>query len=225
MPPSPELSSRVARPKGRITTSGAWAVALAAIALGAACAGPPIPAPIEGLPICADFDLGHTKMEGTLRRPVRLRLLDGKEQVSKIMIFGARRAEDIKPRTFVADTNAEYNVEWAQCENERAPRSVQELARETGKAKDKLRESETAYECGDATVYKTEKLVTKKGDAGSHKLTFAAPPKPECWAGDVKPAAPAPAPAPSATPDAGAPAVDAGPPAVDAGPTAVDAGK
>jgi hypothetical protein len=218
--------------------------ALVALAFASACAGPPVPAPVEDLPVCPDFVVGHTKMEGSLRHPVRLRVLDGKTQVSKIVISGLRKPDDPKPRTFIADDNAEYNIEWAQCGNERAPRSVADVAHDTGKGKDKQRESDTAYDCGDATVYKTEKLVTKKGDKGSHTVHFAVPPNPACWVSDAAATAPqkqgaadagAPEPAAAdagatdagaAAPDAGGPTGDAGTaaPAADAGPVGTDAG-
>jgi hypothetical protein len=186
--------------------------ALVALALASACAGPPIPAPIEGLPVCADFGAGHAKMAGSLRHPVRLRVMDGKTQVTRIIILGLRHPDDPPQKTYIADDNAEYTVEWAQCASERAPRSVTELAHDTAKARDKVRESDTAYECGEATVYKTDKLVTKKGDRSSHVLKFVPPPDAACWT-----APPAPPAAASAQPDAGAPASDAGPADTDGG--------
>lgn len=191
-------------------------LSLAALALATACAGPSIPAPLDGLPVCPDFEAGHTKMEGSLRHPVRLRILDGKKQIGKIVILGLRKAGDPSPRTFIADDNDEYNLEWAQCSNVRAPRTAADAARETGKAKDRIPESDTVYECGEATVYKTDKLVTKKGDAASHVVKFIPPPDLTCWTGP-----PAPPPEPSAAPDAGAPAPAA---VVDADAGSADAG-
>src|SRR6185295_14538831 len=66
-----------------------------------------------------------------------------------------------------------------QCANERAPRPLN-APREP---KDKSAEPKGAaeYICGDAAVYKTEKLVTKRGDAASRALRFATPPNAECW--------------------------------------------
>ena len=203
-------------------------VSIAALAFASACAGPPIPMPLDDLPVCKDFEQGHTKMEGSLRFPVRMRVLDGKSPVSKVIISGLRRAEDPRPRTFLVDDNAEYTIEWAQCSNERAPRSVADAAHDTSKSKDKIRgENETGYDCGEATVYKTEKLVTKRGDKASHAVKFAPPPNTTCWAGDVKPAPPSPTAADAGAPepaDAGAAATDAGAAATDAGTTAADAG-
>ncbi|APR76305.1 Hypothetical protein A7982_01652 [Minicystis rosea] len=193
---------------------------LVALAFSSACAGPPIPTPLDDLPVCADFEQGHTKMEGSLRFPVRMRVLDGKTPVSKVIISGLRRPQDPRPRTFLVDDNAEYTIEWAQCSNERAPRSVADAAHDTSKNKDKIRgENETGYDCGEATVYKTEKLVTKKGDKASHAVKFVPPPNPACWAGELKVVPPPPA------VDAGAPeALDAGTAATDAGAAAIDGG-
>ena len=193
------------------------------LTLTAACAGPPIPAPVEGVPVCADFELGRARMEGTLRHPVRMRVLEGKTVLFKHMITGLRRADDPRPRTLIIDDNAEYTVEWAQCANERAPRSISDAAHASGKARDKGHEPETGYDCGEATVYKTEKLVTRKHDSASHTITFAAPPEASCWQGDA--ASPnAPAPTVAALMDGGtdAAAAPAPPVASDAG--ALDAG-
>jgi hypothetical protein len=179
------------------------ALAALAFALGSGCAGPPIPAPIEGLPVCADFTTGGAKMEGGLRYPVRLRVLDGKTVLYKTVISGLRRPDDARPKTYIADDNAHYQVEWAQCANPRAPRSATDSAR-TGKTHEKPHESEVVgYECGEATVYKSEVLTTRKHDRASHVITFAPPPNPTCWAGEV-------AAAPAITVDAGAPPTDDG---------------
>src|SRR6516225_8954097 len=91
--------------------------ALSALALALGCAGPPIPAPIEGLPVCPDFMSGNTKMEGSLRYPVRLKVLDGSNVLFRIVLSGLRRPDDPIPRSFVADDNARYTLEWAQCAN------------------------------------------------------------------------------------------------------------
>jgi hypothetical protein len=189
--------------------------ALSALAFALGCAGPPIPAPIEGLPVCPDFTTGGAKMEGGLRYPVRLRVLDGKTVLYKTVISGLRRPDEPPPKTYIADDNAHYQVEWGQCQNPRAPRSASDRERST-KTHEKPRESENvAYDCGEATVYKSEVLTTRKRDRASHVITFVPPPNAACWEGEV---------APAATPlaaDAGAPASDAGAPS-DAG--ATDAG-
>lgn len=191
--------------------------ALSALALAFGCAGPPVSAPIEGIPVCPDFATGNAKMEGGLRFPVRLRVLDGKNLLYRTVISGLRSADAPKPYSFIADDNARYRVEWAQCSNPRAPHSVAELAHGHKKARDKARDGEgTAYDCGEATVYKPDGVLeTKKGDRGSHVINFLPPPNPECWADE----APPPSGAGAEPGDAGAAAV----PASDAG-AAVPAG-
>ena len=188
--------------------------ALALLVLTVGCAGSPIAAPLEGEPVCPDFKAGSVLMAGGLRYPVRVRVLDGKNVLFKTILPGLRTASARKPSTFIVDDNAEYTVEWSQCENERAPREASADAHER-KARGKMREDESAgYECGEAKIYKTEKLATRKHDPASHVITFAPPPTAVCWAGDA-PATAAPATATDAgAPEAGAP--DAGPAAVPA---------
>jgi hypothetical protein len=206
--------------------------AVVLFALAAGCAGPPIPSPIEGEPVCPDVTIGtaRTAMIGGLRYPVRLRILDGKSPILKMILGGLRTADETPARTLIADDDSEYTVEWAQCPNERAPRPIDKNTKpkDPRNADKSARVLETAaYECGEAVVYKTTTLATKKGDAGSHTLKFEAPPKAECWVSDAPPAAPdAGAPPPENAPapadaDAGA-GGDAGP-VGDAGP-ASDAG-
>ena len=182
-----------------------FTLALPALLLATACAGPPIAADVEGSPVCPDFEAGHAKMAGSLRHPVRLRVLEGSTQLFRTVVSGRRHPGDSAPHTFIPDDNATYTIEWAQCANERAPRSATEAAHETPKARDKVRTPETAYDCGEATVYKTDKLVTRKGDKASHVLQFVPPPDAACWQTEA-----APAPPPSAAPDPGAAPVDAG---------------
>src|SRR6185369_5414920 len=92
------------------------------VALAAGCAGPPIPAPIEGEPVCADVQIGaaHTKLVGGLRFPVELKIRDGKTLVYRTIVAGLRTPDDRRTHTFIPDDNQEYTVEWAQCANERA---------------------------------------------------------------------------------------------------------
>lgn len=169
---------------------------LALLALAAsvgACAGTPIPAPIESEPVCPDIDIGTahaTRMIGGLTYPVRLRILDGKNVMMKMILSGKRLPGDPSSHTLLPDDNAEYVLEWAQCANVRSPRPATAPSKTRRAGKDT-----TAYDCGDAKVYTTDKLVTKKQDAASHAFSFAAPPKAECWVSDVAPAAPVPPPA------------------------------
>jgi hypothetical protein len=188
-------------------TARAALVLAAAAALLCGCAGPPVAGAIQGEPVCPDFVTGaaRTPMEGGLRLPVRLRILDGKTVMTKLVLHGKRSVEATSARTLVADDNAEYTVEWAQCVNECAPVSVAD-ARARSRAQRPESEPGSAYECGEAEGYKTDKLVTKKGDAASHALTFAAPPKAECWQSDVPPPPPS-APSVGAGEAAGQPAL------------------
>ncbi|WP_438020519.1 hypothetical protein WMF18_16215 [Sorangium sp. So ce315] len=200
---------------------GARALALLFLSI-AACGGPPTPSPLEGEPICPDFEIGATRapMRGSLRFPVTLTVLDDGDPISRATITGRRSSESPATRILLADQDAEYEIQWAQCENQRAPRA-RTLAHET---------RDTAeYACGNAAVYKTDKLVTRKGDAASRTIHFAAPPKPECWESEIPAAEPPPAPpAPPAAPeqpppDAGADAEPAAAP--DAGAAGTGAAK
>ncbi|MEJ7733949.1 MAG: hypothetical protein WKG00_32735 [Polyangiaceae bacterium] len=92
------------------------------------------------------------------------------------------------------DANEEYTVEWGQCENERAPRPVDDASATGAKSTaTPRREGPVDYECGNSVVYKTDKLVTVRGNPASHALTYPPPPKPECWLSDAPTAAPTPA--------------------------------
>jgi hypothetical protein len=125
-------------------------------------------------------------MRGALHHPVHVRVLDGKTLVTKALIIG--RMEGDQPTYLsVADDNAEYKVEWIQCPNERAPVSEKGGKNESKRAT----KDQVTYICGDAEPYKTHTLVTKKGDPSTHKITFAPPPKPECWSGEGAPTTPA----------------------------------
>ena len=116
-------------------------------------------------------------MQGSLQYPVQLTILEGKKTIFKTTLIGIHLdaktgAPNRRAHVLLPDDNAEYTLEWAQCENERAPRpaSAQHEAKEAAQ-----------YECGNAAAYKTETLVTKRHDAPSRKIAFAAPPKPQCW--------------------------------------------
>lgn len=191
--------------KPRIAIAIAAPIALVTGAAIAACAGPPMTSAIEGEPVCADYEIGaaHTKMTGGLRYPVQLVIKSGSNTVFKTTITGKRTEKDAAARFLLADDNETYTVEWSQCENERASRPAESAGRDQkGAAK---------YECGTAAPYKTEQLVTKKGDPGSHTLHFPAPPNTACWQSvAASPAADAGAPDAGGADDAGAAATDAG---------------
>ncbi|MDI3282058.1 hypothetical protein [Polyangium sp. 15x6] len=172
--------------------------AFAALALLAtslvACSNAQVTSTITGEPVCADFTLGEaSKMRGGLRQPVRVTVLDDDDQVAKVMLLGKRAEGDPGARLVLPDANAEYKVEWAQCSNERASVPLR-----AGKTQER---DLTAYECGEAKVYKTDPLVTKKGDRASHALTYQPPPNAACWT-DERPAEEPPKPVPEAPPPA-----------------------
>jgi hypothetical protein len=155
---------------------------LGALALAlAACSGPPVPSPLTGEPVCADFELGanKTRLEGGLKHPVRLVITEGKSTLVKTTVFGLRTPTSTPTHIVLPDGDGEYSAEWAQCENERAPRALDDARDAKLNAK-----TTTPYECGEAKAYKTETLTTKKGDLGTHALAFPAPPKPQCWASE-----------------------------------------
>jgi hypothetical protein len=170
-------------------------VTLSSVASVLGCSGPPVPSTITGVPLCADYSigLGGVKHRGGLQFPVRVTIIDDDEPVTKVLVFGKHADSDPNPRLVLPDKNAEYKVEWSQCVNERVTAPVTAT-----KAKSLRTDSTTAYDCGEATAYKTSTLVTKKGDPASHALVFEAPPKPECWV-DAKPEDVADAGAPDAT--------------------------
>jgi hypothetical protein len=62
--------------------------------------------------------------------------------------------------------DAEYQVDWAQCSGRLGPYPASAGV--------------PTIEC-DAPVYKSEKLVTKKGDAASRTIKFVLPPEAGCW--------------------------------------------
>jgi hypothetical protein len=134
-------------------------------------------------------------MRGGLRQPVRVTVLDDGDVVTRVLVYGRRTEADPSRRLVLPDADAEYTVEWGQCENERASEPL----------KGKPNEREAAgYDCGNSPAYKTDKLVTKKGDRSPHPLAFVPPPKPECWVDERPPEEAADAGAPDASDDAAA---------------------
>jgi hypothetical protein len=171
------------------------------------CAGQPFAAPIQDEPICSDFELGggHVKMEGALEYPIQVRFLEGKTQLQRVVLHGRRGADAKLPKSFLPDDNAELTVEWAQCSNQWAPRPAS--TRPAAHEHERDSSETTKYECGEATVYKTETLVIKKKDSASHVVHFALPKNNAgCWKSDATPEPPKPATgaAPSADPAASA---------------------
>ena len=161
---------------------------LAATAGLVACSGPPVPSPLVDEEICADYESNaHQKMAGGMRVPVVLTVLDGKKPVFTTMLRGLRQPKAPPTSIMLPDADAEYTVEWAQCAGKQPERPVAEGPDPT-------------YKCAEPKVYKTEKLVTKKGDAASRSLRYALPPDATCHIGILPPLPGADAPAPSAAP-------------------------
>ena len=144
------------------------------LALG--CTANKIPAPVDGEPLCPDFELGasHTKMKGGLRKPIRVTVLDGHDPVSTRVLLGRRTADDAPAKLSIENRNETYDIEWAQCENERAPRPVK--GESAGNPRDTA-----AYGCGEAKAYSTSKHTIKRGEQASFVIQFVAPPTAECW--------------------------------------------
>ncbi|MFT3772447.1 MAG: hypothetical protein QM820_44200 [Minicystis sp.] len=165
---------------------------LSAIALSA-CSGPPVPSPIEDEEICGDYEsTSGEKMAGGMRVPVQLSVLAGRKPVFATTLRGLRDPKAPKTQIMLPDADAEYTVEWAQCATPQPARKLKEGP-------------DPAYQCGAAKVYKTEKLVTKKGDEKSRSVRFALPPDATCMIGALPPtpgSGPSAAPSGSAAPDA-----------------------
>ena len=158
--------------------------------------------------MCADFEMGatRTKMRGGLRFPVTITVKDGDDVIARGTAYGLRAPKE-RTRILLPDDDVELEVEWAQCENERAPAAVSSTS-----SKAQPRDA-ASWECGKATPYNTAKVVVKKGDAASRTLTFPPPPNAACWTSDIaQPEGDAGAPEPKVdVPDAGAAVeVDAG---------------
>jgi hypothetical protein len=139
----------------------------------AACSGPPVPTTIDFEPTCADYkDKAGEPMLGGMRVPVVLTIKDdAQKEVQRLTLRGLPGQNAQKTPILLPDANAAYTVEWAQCANKRPERPVKAGP-------------DTAWQCGAAAVYKTDKLVTKKGDVSTHKLAFAIPPDATCWIGE-----------------------------------------
>ena len=180
------------RPLARSALSALSALCLCSLAL--ACAGPPMASPIEGETVCPDFELGQARlrMRGALRYPVQLVVKDDGDVVAKTVLVGLPPGAPAT-RIVLPDVNADYDLEWGVCENERASfvASLDKNPKVTEGVK---------YECGKATVYKTTKHSTKRGDRSTHTLRFEPPPSPDCHVSSVPAAKPTPSAAPSVEP-------------------------
>jgi hypothetical protein len=160
---------------------------------------------VEDEPVCEDFEVGasHAKLKGGLRKPVRVRLLedaDDDDAISSRILLGKRTPSDPAPMLSVPDDDDVLVVEWAQCENERAPRPVRTDARDQSEV--------AAYECGTAKVYAKTELKVVEGDAASRVVRFVAPPEPACWTNQAPPEAAAAATATATAEAAASPATE-----------------
>lgn len=167
----------------------ALAFALPAALILAGCTKPaPAPSPIDEETVCGDYEVAatHAKMHGGMRQPVVLTVISGKEVVAQKILSGLNGARAARTMLALPDADAEYQVDWAQCAKRLGPYAMEQPV--------------PVLEC-DAPVYKTNKLVTKKGDAASRVIKFALPPEAGCWLDENAPlpgvnAAPVDAPAP-----------------------------
>jgi hypothetical protein len=177
-----------------------FAALCALVGLAVGCAGPPMASPIEGETVCPDFELGQARlrMRGALRYPVQLVVRDDGDVVAKTVLVGLPPGSPAT-RIVLPDVNADYDLEWGVCENERASfvASLDKNPKVTEGVK---------YECGKATVYKTTKHSTKRGDRSTHTLRFEPPPSPECHVSTVPSALPSALPSsPTSAPPSAAP--------------------
>ena len=158
-------------------------LALSALAIASSltvgCSSPSAPALVKEETICPGFEQGGLKMRGGLKKPVRLRVLDGEDVVATVMLYGV--PDERHPTRFkLPDKDEEYSLEYAQCTNERAPHPEDPKAESKG--------SSSAYVCNEPAVYQTLKHETKRGEAASMELPFPSPPDTTCWRGLTPPA-------------------------------------
>ena len=171
-----------------------WLV-VSSLALG--CTAQKVSAPVEGEPVCPDFDIGasHAHMKGGLRKPIKVTVLDDGDPISDRVLLGRRNPDDAAARLSVRDGRT-YEVEWAQCENERAPRPL--------KGDTSRRGDMASYDCGKTKPYAKTKLDIKRGDVASRIIRFMPPADAACWSDTVPEGA-------SGAPDASASAASADP--------------
>jgi len=146
--------------------------ALAILPLG--CTAQSVTGEIKGEPVCPDFAVGKTvtKMKGSLKQPVQVSILEDEEPRWQRVILGKRNAEDPNSKFVVPDSDETYNLRFAQCSNQFAPRPV-----------DDKRPSDDGgnYRCGETEVYHEVPLEIREGDASSRVFEWVVPPEPSCW--------------------------------------------
>jgi hypothetical protein len=166
--------------------------------LAVACSGTTVPYTFEGEPVCPDYAIGTAApIRGGLKRPLHVSFKSGGDVVARVVLVGLRTADSPATPILLPDTDAEYDVEWAECENERAPAPA--VAKALQNSPENMK-----YECGEAKPYATVKVTTTKGDA-KRKIAVAPPPSLACWSADGAPGG-------SAPPSASAAPVEAPPP-------------
>lgn len=139
----------------------------------AGCSSPSAPALVKEETVCASFEQGGLKMRGGLKKPVRLRVLEGEDVVATVMLFGI--PDEKHPTRFkLPDKNEEYSLEYAQCANERAPQPEEVKGSQASKAG-------VGFVCNEPAVYTTLKHETKRGEPSSMELPFPPPPDTTCW--------------------------------------------
>jgi hypothetical protein len=140
----------------------------AALILAACTSGPPVPSPIDHETVCNDYEIvaTHAKMHGGMRRPVVLTVLADKKIVAQKILTGLTSPKSPNTMIPLPDADAEYQLDWAQCAGRLGPYPMEQPV--------------PTIEC-DAPVYKTEKLVTKKGNPASRTINFVLPPEAGCW--------------------------------------------
>jgi len=169
------------------TTHKLFVCAALVVAAAGGCTGSTVPWTFEGEPVCADFKVGASAetAHGGLKKPLRASFKDGKDVIARVVIYGLRTKGDVATPLLLPDSNAEYDVEWAECENERAPVVMS-----------KSKPFDTKYECGEPKVYANVKVATKSGEP-SRKIAATLPPATPCWEADAAtPADPSAAPKP-----------------------------
>lgn len=164
-----------------MTTGSRWAATSVAMGLFAAatlagCEGPSVPSLVKDEPTCADFKLAGAEMKGGLKRPVRMRVLEGTKLIATVMLYGVPSSSKQPTRFLLPDADAEYTVEWGQCANERAPTGTD--PRESNRA---AKKADAGFQCGEVAVYSTEQKSGKKGDPSTHEFVMPAPPVADCW--------------------------------------------
>jgi len=161
-----------------VSVLGVWLIAAAATFAG--CEGPSAPSVVTDEPVCKDFKQAGDLLKGGLKHPVRLKIMNGKNVVATVMLYGLSESAASPTRFLLPDSNEKYALEWAQCKTVRAPTTYDP------RDKDAKRQAggpagQGNYDCTEADVYEKGELVTKKGAPSTHEIKMASPPDATCW--------------------------------------------